>query len=323
MEAPVEIRYAGVIVGRAQEVRSAEGEDLSFFIPIRDPMPVGTLLRLRSGDKETPARVVHAIESTDATACGMQVRLIGEAEVVAPEFIPAPEPVVENKPATPTPAIEIDLARMEAVTAAASTAEMPTVIMEEPPPFKAEEPVPSQTTETAVTPADAPTAAPDEAVPFAIEPAPAESAEATTLSAPSVDSGASGAVPEAVPTAVGSSMTGALENATQSIPPNGKSKRSRKTEKYGSAHQYSLGKVESELVEPASGKVESAIVELSEGEMESIADESSDGTVESASGENAQLSSESFSDVQPTTENLPPARPIAGPSGRRKTKRRR
>ena len=63
MEAPLEIRYAGVVIGRAQEVPNAEGDALSFFIPVRDPMPVGTVLRVRSGEQETPVRVVRAIES--------------------------------------------------------------------------------------------------------------------------------------------------------------------------------------------------------------------------------------------------------------------
>lgn len=78
MEAPVEIRYAGVVLGRAQEVRQVEGQAATFFIVGRDPMPVGTVVYVHSGEKRTPARVVRAVESTDATVSGMQVRLLEE-----------------------------------------------------------------------------------------------------------------------------------------------------------------------------------------------------------------------------------------------------
>ncbi len=123
MEAPLEIRYAGVVIGRAQEVRSTEADAESFFLPVRDTMPVGTVLRLRSGDRETPVRVVHAVESPDAAICGMQVRMIGEAEEVAPEFIPPPAVAAEkSKPGTPTPTVEVDVKRMEEESAAAEAA---------------------------------------------------------------------------------------------------------------------------------------------------------------------------------------------------------
>jgi hypothetical protein len=70
---------------------------------VRDPMPVGTVLHLRTGDHETPARVVRAVESADPSLCGMQVRIIGEAEEVAPEFIPQPAVLAEKvKPVAPT-----------------------------------------------------------------------------------------------------------------------------------------------------------------------------------------------------------------------------
>jgi hypothetical protein len=114
MEAPVEIRYAGVVIGRAQEVRTADDESV-FFLPGKDPMPVGTLLRLRSGARETSARVLRAVESTDPQIAGMQVRLIGEAEEVAPDWIPAPpQAKTAAKAGTPTPAVEVDVGLMQA-----------------------------------------------------------------------------------------------------------------------------------------------------------------------------------------------------------------
>jgi hypothetical protein len=113
MEAPVEIRYAGVVIGRAQEVRTADDASV-FFLPGKDPMPVGTVLRLRSGARETSARVLRAVESPDPAIAGMQVRLLGESEEVAPDFIPAPpQSKTAPKSGTPTPAVEVDVGLMQ------------------------------------------------------------------------------------------------------------------------------------------------------------------------------------------------------------------
>jgi hypothetical protein len=276
MEAPLEIRYAGVTIGRAQEVRSAEGEVPSFFILMRDPMPVGTVLRMRSGDHETPVRVVRAVETTDAATCGMQVRTIGDAEEVALEFIPPPALVVETvvakrvKPGTPTPVVEVDLASMA----------------ESPPPV-------------ATAPADSPASIPAPAS----DPTPVVEVAATTLAvetavtAPAETvSGSSGkvaAVPEAIPMVVGSSVTGALRSATESVSV-GQPASASPAESSGQA-TASPSSDSAETSQPGNGAVAEAAPEA--------------GGSTAAYGEQA-------------TE-LPPARPIAGPSGRRKTRRRK
>jgi hypothetical protein len=286
MEAPLEIRYAGVVIGRAQEVRSAEGDVPSFFIPVRDPMPVGTVLRMRSGDHETPVRVIRAVETTDATACGMRVRTIGEAEEVAPEFIPPPAVVAEKiKPETPTPVVEVDLASMAEATA-------PEVA------------VPANTSASATIPAMDPVATPAieivEATPAAENTTPAVEAPAigpaveTAVAAPAETvSGSSGAaVPEAVPAAIGSSMTGALQSATESVA-------------VGEPAPVASAKPSAKATSPSPD-----LVEISQPENGAVAD---------AAPEAGRLTAEYGGQA---TE-LPPARPIAGPSGRRKTKRRR
>ena len=108
MEAPVEIRYSGVILGRINEMPNA-GEAAPFFLPMREPLPVGTVLHLRMEDRETPVRVVQTVESPDPDVAGMQVRAIGESEVVAFEFIPAPVPMLDApKSEATTPVVETD-----------------------------------------------------------------------------------------------------------------------------------------------------------------------------------------------------------------------
>ena len=271
MEAPLEIRYAGVVIGRAQEVRNAERDPLSFFIPVRDPMPVGTVLHVRSGEQETPVRVVHAVETTDAAACGMQVRTLGEAEVVARDFIPPPATVAEKlKVATPTPVVEVDLARMNAESAPAEDAA----------PAKA----PALITIAAPAPVPAPEAKAAEAAP--VQPA-------STLVEVA-------AVPEAVPITVGSSMTGALRNATESV-------------------QINAPVIEA----PAVPRVQSGEPASPQAALSSAASYTREyGSVMESASESTEGSA-AVSGGQPSGEDLPPARPIAGPSGRRKTKRRK
>jgi hypothetical protein len=283
MEAPLEIRYAGVIIGRAQEVRSAEGDALSFFIPVRDPMPVGTVLHMRSGDHETPVRVIRAVEAPDAAACGMRVRTIGEAEEVALEFIPPPAVVAEKiKPGTPTPVVEVDLASMAEATA-----------------FEVAANPSASTTVPVADPVATPAIEIVEATP-AIEIV--EAAHAVEAAAPSVEaavvapskttpgsSGEVGAVPEAVPVAVGSSMTGALRSATESV---------------------SVG--EPAPVAPA---------QAAAGPSPDLAEISRPGN--GAVAEASPEAGASTAEYGGQAADLPPARPISGPSGRRKTKRRR
>jgi hypothetical protein len=247
MEAPIEISYAGVVVGRAQEVRSTEGDSAAFFLAVREPMPVGTVLGLRSGGRETPARVVRAIETADADGSGMQMRLIDADEVAAPEWIPPP---AKAKPVPSTPVIA---SSSETVHAA---------------PDPIPETAPAAPGEAAAAPAAA--IAEAEPVSASADPAPAVVAENSSQE--------TAAIPEAVPVLVGSSMTGALENATETLP-------------YG---------------QPASPTDGSTSNRLETGTESS--------NVETESGASAGAA---------TAEELPPARPVASPSGRRKTKRRK
>jgi len=262
MEAPLEIRYAGVIIGRVQEVRGAEGET-SFFLPGKDPMPVGTVVRLRSGNNETPARVVRAIESADASIAGMQVRLIGEAEEVAPDWIPVPAPVTVAKPkrGTPTPVVEVDVKGMLAESdkdAQASTAE-------------------------------------------------------------------GAAIPEVVPVTVGSSLTGALENATASTP------AAQAPEESGIdviIDTPPVVPIERVAQAPAAAPVEAVAEATLEAALRAAAEAPKEAPASASAGKangDSQGSGDSpaTAEASPTSEELPPARPIAGPSGRRKTKRRK
>src|SRR6185312_4216403 len=87
VENVIEVRYAGVVVGRSTKVRDwgASGA----FIGFAEPLPAGTSLVLRGDGIDQPARVVEVIESADPAVAGMQVTFAGAAEAPRPAPTPA------------------------------------------------------------------------------------------------------------------------------------------------------------------------------------------------------------------------------------------
>jgi hypothetical protein len=59
METPVEIRYAGVVIARANEVRRMTVGGVDMFLSMPEPLPAGTVVSLNSG---TLARIEKVIE---------------------------------------------------------------------------------------------------------------------------------------------------------------------------------------------------------------------------------------------------------------------
>jgi hypothetical protein len=74
----IEVRYAGVLVGRSGAVRDLD--DRGAFVTFSEPLPVGTIVTLKLGDNTIKeARVDEVIESADAAAAGMRVRFVSGA----------------------------------------------------------------------------------------------------------------------------------------------------------------------------------------------------------------------------------------------------
>jgi hypothetical protein len=92
VDSAIEVRYAGVAVGRATQVRdwTATGGFLAFA----EPLPTGTRVELRGEGLRQVARVEDVIESADPAVTGMRVRFVAEG---------AAEPMVAAAPA-PAPA---------------------------------------------------------------------------------------------------------------------------------------------------------------------------------------------------------------------------
>lgn len=107
MQAPVEIRYEGTVLAKAVAPSGSLEEGGTLFLPLPDPMPVGTRLELRSDRETTLVRVVKVTESADVALAGISVRPFGHAEPVEvfdpdpPLTAPAPTPVASAAVAPP------------------------------------------------------------------------------------------------------------------------------------------------------------------------------------------------------------------------------
>jgi hypothetical protein len=86
VENTVEVRYAGVVVGRSAMVRDRNAQGA--FVTLAEPLPVGTTVTLKAGDVTEEARVVEVVESADPAAAGMRVHFAA----AAPATKAAPEP---------------------------------------------------------------------------------------------------------------------------------------------------------------------------------------------------------------------------------------
>jgi pyruvate dehydrogenase E2 component (dihydrolipoamide acetyltransferase) len=99
----VEVRYAGVVVGRGALLKEL-GPDAA-FVGLPEPLPVGTLVTLKIGDAVREARVDDVVESAEPTAVGMRIRWGGTAPVARPAPAPAPPtPAARPAPAPAPPA---------------------------------------------------------------------------------------------------------------------------------------------------------------------------------------------------------------------------
>ena len=127
MENVIEVRYAGVVVGRSTKVR--DWDTAGAFIGFAEPLPSGTSLVLRGDGVEQAARVVQVFESADPAVAGMQVKFIGAAEAARPAprraaaaaqplSAPEPDPVRASAPAAAMASAPAATAEQEPVAVA-------------------------------------------------------------------------------------------------------------------------------------------------------------------------------------------------------------
>jgi len=112
VDSGTEVRYAGVVVGRALQVRDVD--DTGAFVVFAEPLPVGTLVTFKVGQGQTederPARVAEVIESANASVAGMRVAFVTATTAASPpDPAPAPKPmaaVTVKAASPPQPAVE-------------------------------------------------------------------------------------------------------------------------------------------------------------------------------------------------------------------------
>jgi hypothetical protein len=84
----IEVRYAGVVVGRGVLARDL-GED-GAFVGIAEPLPIGTSVTLKIGNAVREGRVDEVVESADPAVVGMRVSWGGMARSMPAPSAPAP-----------------------------------------------------------------------------------------------------------------------------------------------------------------------------------------------------------------------------------------
>lgn len=76
MDTTIEVRYAGVVVGRSAIIRELDARGL--FLGMNEPLPVGTPVWLKIGDRAgaeaVPGKVEVVSESHELALAGMRVR---------------------------------------------------------------------------------------------------------------------------------------------------------------------------------------------------------------------------------------------------------
>jgi hypothetical protein len=101
VQTPVEIRYEGTVIGRANQTSGSIDDGGTMFLDTEEPMPVGTKLELHAGGGQVAqVRVVRVSEASETVAAGMIVRSLGASEPIdipMPPLIP-PRPVVATPP---------------------------------------------------------------------------------------------------------------------------------------------------------------------------------------------------------------------------------
>jgi 2-oxoglutarate dehydrogenase E2 component (dihydrolipoamide succinyltransferase) len=124
VDTSVEVRYAGVVVGRGLVLRDqgAEGS----FVGIPEPLPVGTRVTLKIGDALRDAQVAEVVESAEPSAVGMRLRWQDAATDARPAPRPAPAPAPVAAAPAPAPA-----------PVAAAPAPAPAPVVNEAPPVAA------------------------------------------------------------------------------------------------------------------------------------------------------------------------------------------
>ncbi len=124
----IEVRYAGAVIGRSAIVRELDTRGL--FLGITEPMPVGTPVALKIGERTVLGKVAAVSEAQELARAGMRVTFSDPAEAavfgtpVEAAYEPEPVPVPAPEPAHP-PAVASADAQAARTAAPAPLADEP------------------------------------------------------------------------------------------------------------------------------------------------------------------------------------------------------
>ena len=118
METSIELRYAGVVIGKATVSGPIdESAENSVFVQVPDPLPVGTKVGLKIDDRTLDGKVIAVAESTESSKCGMKIHIGGassakssggsaSAATQSAPAAPAPSAPAAGTPTAPAPVME-------------------------------------------------------------------------------------------------------------------------------------------------------------------------------------------------------------------------
>jgi hypothetical protein len=301
MDAPIEIRYAGVVIAKASEILRVAGNDSGMFLVVPDPLPVGTVVELGDG---VTARIEKVQESTDPRASGIYVRLLAQEEAnlpwvpQLPDTLPLPEPRVQAP-------ITVRGGGTNATEGPVSVERRSTIMVSMPPPVEAvtvaslEPERPARVSSADASPPVDRHQAPAEREPDRYrEPQRRPTLVMAVPPPPEPLPAAAGAMPTAVKTETSGEFSARLATSSAS-----------------GAATAAPASIVIEAEEPGEGEGDLASVgPVVEARLEETISES--GPV---SSQDPQLSPGEASPA--SVEDLPPARPLPAPDGRRKTGR--
>jgi hypothetical protein len=148
----VEVRYAGVVVGRAALVKEL-GPDAA-FVGLSEPLPVGTRVTLKIGDEVREARVDEVVESAEPTVVGMRVRWGGAAAATRPAPVSAPAPTPPPAEVAAPPPAEVAAPPLEAAAPPPAEVAAPPPEAAAPPPAEVAAPPPVEPSKPEAAPSN-------------------------------------------------------------------------------------------------------------------------------------------------------------------------
>jgi hypothetical protein len=121
VEQTIEVRYAGVVIGRATSV--ADSDASGVFLGLGDPMPVGTTVSVQVAGDVVDGRVEQVAESADPAKCGMRIRFDDPSALSLFGVPGAPARVAKPAATSPAPVVNVNVPAAQAASSPDGTSD--------------------------------------------------------------------------------------------------------------------------------------------------------------------------------------------------------